>query len=75
MHELCIQGMPDSDEINLQTKQKHLQGVIMKLDSLHIELHAGLFYSGNKLAWGKLSAEPWLDRYSTSFSNSSSSST
>lgn len=50
-------GMQDADEPNPRSNQKHPQGVIRKLDSLHNKLHADHFYSKKELARGKLSAE------------------
>ncbi|KAJ6023813.1 hypothetical protein N7540_004610 [Penicillium herquei] len=54
---LSTRDMQGSDETNLQSKEKRLQGAMAKLNGLHSKLHADLFYSKDEIAWGKLSAE------------------
>ncbi|KAJ5652824.1 hypothetical protein N7507_010250 [Penicillium longicatenatum] len=49
--------MQSEGEVDLQSKQKALQGSMTKLNGLHSKLHADLFYSKDEIAWGKLSAE------------------
>ncbi|KAJ5819558.1 hypothetical protein N7474_005149 [Penicillium riverlandense] len=51
--DMQIEGEPEV----VESKQKHLQASMAKLNGLHSKLHADLFYSKDELAWGKLSAE------------------
>ncbi|KAJ5624821.1 hypothetical protein N7510_001130 [Penicillium lagena] len=51
--DMQIEGEPDV----VESKQKHLQASMAKLNGLHSKLHADLFYSKDEIAWGKLSAE------------------
>ncbi|KAJ5726894.1 hypothetical protein N7493_005921 [Penicillium malachiteum] len=54
---LSTRDMQGTEETDLQSKEKRLQGAMAKLNGLHSKLHADLFYSKDEIAWGKLSAE------------------